>query len=331
MRPTRFGEVALLRGRYRLSCADFTAPNAMTDFVEIVDVGPRDGLQNIADHVTTELKVELITRLVAAGVRSIEATSFVNPAKVPQMSDADAVIGRVPRGNGVRYLGLVMNERGLDRAVEAGVDEVVSVVVCSNTFSQRNQGTTITEALEVHHAIGTKANALGVSHSVVLAASFGCPFEGEVPIERVARIAIGCSSTGPTRLTLADTIGVGVPTQVHELITAVRDAVGDDVLLGCHFHNTRNSGYANAYAAIEAGVRSFDASLGGVGGCPFAPKATGNIATEDLVYQLHRMGFDTGIDLDALIETSNWLASHLGPAVAGRVAKAGGFPREGTR
>jgi hydroxymethylglutaryl-CoA lyase len=301
------------------------------DRVEIVDVGPRDGLQNLPDPVPTELKLELIGRLIDAGVRSMEACSFVNPAKVPQMGDADAVMAGVPRHHGARYLGLVLNERGLDRAISAGVDEVVSVVVCSNTFSQRNQGTTITEALEVHHRIGERANAAGMAHSVVMSAAFGCPFEGDVPVDRVARIAIGCASSGPTRVTLADTIGVGVPTQVHELVRAVRDSIGEDVPLGAHFHNTRNTGYANAYAALEVGIRSFDASLGGVGGCPFAPRATGNIATEDLVYQLHQMGFDTGIDLESLIDTSNWLAEHLGAAVAGLVAKAGGFPTPGTR
>jgi hydroxymethylglutaryl-CoA lyase len=297
------------------------------DRVELVDVGPRDGLQNVAVDIPVEVKVELVTRLVDAGLRTIEAGSFVSPKAVPRMADSDVVFAAVPRQTGVRYLGLVVNERGLDRAIAAQADEVVSVVVCSQTFSMRNQNATIAQALDVHRAIGERANDAGIAHSVVLATAFGCPFEGEIDVSTVARIAIGCASTGPRRITLADTIGVAVPTDVHERVTALRDAVGDVAELGCHFHNTRNTGYANVYAALEAGVRSFDASLGGVGGCPFAPRATGNIATEDVTYLLHRMGVDTGLDLDRLLDTAEWLAGHLGPAVAGLVSKAGPFPK----
>lgn len=298
-----------------------------TEHVEIIDVAPRDGLQNEATLLSTEQKLELVERLLGAGVQRIEATSFVHPRLVPQMADAEAVMAGVPRDRGATWVGLALNERGLDRAVAAGCDEVSYAVVSTDTFSQRNQGTTTAEGIEAWGRIAARARAEGVTPILVVAASFGCPFEGEVPVQRLVEVVEGCLELEvPARLSLADTIGVGTPADVRERFAAIAGSVPDDVQLGTHFHNTRNTGIANAYAALEAGVRSFDASLGGIGGCPFAPAATGNICTEDLVYMLHRMGFDTGLDLDALADASTWLTGLLGDSVVGLYAKAGPFP-----
>ncbi len=294
--------------------------------VEIVDVSPRDGLQNEKTLLGTVTKVDLISRLIDAGVRRLEATSFVHPSRVPAMADAEAVMQAVPRNRGVSYIGLVLNERGLERAIAAGCDEVAYAVVVTDTFSHRNQGTTRDQGVEVWHRVATRAKEHGVAPSLVVSVAFGCPYEGEVPVERVVETVEACMEVEPSRLSLADTIGVATPRDVTERIGAIAPVVPDGVQLGTHFHNTRNTGMANAYSALEAGVRSFDASLGGVGGCPFAPNATGNICTEDLVFMLHRMGISTGLDLDALAATANWLRSHLGDSVVGLYSKAGPFP-----
>lgn len=295
--------------------------------VEIIDVAARDGLQNESTLLATEVKVELIARLVAAGLRRLEATSFVHPGLVPAMADAEAVMTALPRRPDVSYIGLVLNERGLDRALAAGVDEIGYPVVATDTFSRRNQGTSTDEGIEVWKRIAARAREAGVGAGLVVSAAFGCPFEGEVAVGRVVDVVERCLEEPPGRLSLADTIGVATPADVVERFGAISGLVPPGVQMGCHFHNTRGTGIANAHAALEAGVRSFDASLGGVGGCPFAPNATGNICTEDLVYMLHRMGFDTGLDLDALAESSRWLAGHLGGSVVGLYAKAGPFPR----
>ncbi len=305
-----------------------TDPNSPGQ-VEIVDVSPRDGLQNEKTVLSTGTKVDLISRLIDAGVRRLEATSFVHPSRVPAMADAEAVMQAVPRNRGVSYIGLVLNERGLERAIEAGCDEVAYAVVVTDTFSQRNQGTTRDQGVEVWKQIATRAKEHGVAPSLVVSVAFGCPYEGEVPVEEVVETVESCVEVEPSRLSLADTIGVATPRDVTERIGAIAPVVPDGVQLGTHFHNTRNTGMANAYAALEAGVRSFDASLGGVGGCPFAPNATGNICTEDLVFMLHRMGFATGLDLEALAGTANWLRSHLGDSVVGLYSKAGPFPMSG--
>ena len=294
--------------------------------VEIVDVAPRDGLQSDAAMVSTATKVELIRRLVDAGVRRLEATSFVNPKRVPQMADAEALMAALPRSGDVTYIGLVMNRRGLDRALAAGVDEINAVVVCSDTFCERNQGTTTAQAVAVWEDLAAGARAGGIGASVTLSAAFGCPYEGEVPIERLAAVAAEVVRSGPVEIAVADSIGVAVPPDVTERVAAVRDAVGDDIRLRAHFHNTRNTGFANAVAAVDAGVDVLDASLGGIGGCPFAPAATGNIATEDLVYLLDRMGVHTGISLEALCDGARWLAGELGHPVPGYLSKTGGFP-----
>jgi hydroxymethylglutaryl-CoA lyase len=292
---------------------------------EIVEVSPRDGLQNEGAMLPTAAKVELIQRAVAAGIRRIEAVSFAHPKRVPQMADAEAVMAALPRG-GASYIGLVMNLRGLERALAAGVSEINFVVVASETFSRRNQGASIDETLRTWSEVARQAHTAKVPTSVTIAASFGCPFEGEVPTKRVVDLARRIAEHHPGELALADTIGVASPRDVIDRITAVREAV-PAISLRCHFHNTRNTGLANAYAAIESGVRVLDASLGGIGGCPFAPGATGNIATEDLAFMLHRMGISTGLDLHKLVETALWIETRLARPVPGALARAGLFPR----
>ena len=295
------------------------------DAVEIVDVAPRDGLQSDGAVVATDDKVELITRLVDAGVRRLEAVSFAHPGRVPQMADAEDVMAAVPRPDGVSYIGLVLNDRGFDRAAEAGVDEVNVVVVITDTFSDKNQGMDTAGAVAVWAGLADRARAAGLRTSVTLSAAFGCPYEGEVPVARLVDQAEAVAAHGPDEIALADSIGVAAPTEVVERIDAVR-SVAPDATLRCHFHNTRNTGLANVAAAVGAGVRVIDASLGGIGGCPFAPNATGNIPTEDTAYLLERMGHDTGLDLTLLAESVPWLESLLGHPAPGLLAKAGLFP-----
>jgi hydroxymethylglutaryl-CoA lyase len=294
--------------------------------IEIVEVGPRDGLQNEPTVVATATKVEFIERAIAAGLRRVEVASFVNPKKVPQMADAEDVLRALPRRDGVRYVGLVLNRRGFDRAAAAGCNEIGMAVVASDTFNQRNQGATTAESIAAWNEIAAAAHAAGIRPQVTVSAAFGCPFEGEVAVDRVVEIARRVAEAQPCEIALADTIGVGVPSQVTELVGRVWEAL-PGMRLRCHFHNTRNTGIANAYAAVEAGVSALDASIGGIGGCPFAPAATGNIPTEDLVYMLQRMGVDTGVDLEALIATGRWLQDRLGRNVPGLLVKAGSFPR----
>ncbi|MEU8342123.1 hydroxymethylglutaryl-CoA lyase [Spirillospora sp. NPDC048832] len=293
--------------------------------VEVIEVGPRDGLQNEAAILPTADKVRLIERSIAAGLRRIEAVSFVNPKRVPQMADAEAVMERVPRRDGVRYAGLVLNPRGLDRALAAGVDEVNVVVVATDEFSRRNQGCSVEEGLANWARIAADARAAGLFRSVTIAASFGCPFEGEVPAARVLDLVRRIAESEPDEIALADTIGVGVPAQVRELLTGAAE-IAPGVPLRCHFHNTRNTGYANALTAVDHGVSALDASTGGFGGCPFAPAATGNIATEDLVYALDRTGVRTGVQLGPVTETAAWLAERLDSPVQALLGRAGNFP-----
>ncbi len=298
----------------------------MRKSIEIVEVGPRDGLQNEPGVLPTPVKIELITRLAASGLKRIEAASFVNPAKVPQMADAEQVLAALPREGATRYIGLVLNRKGFDRAKAAGCREIGMALAVSDTFNRRNQrvGTdeSIAEWLDIAHA----AREAGIDAHITLSTSFGCPFEGEVAPERVVDVARRVAAAGPTELALADTIGAGVPVQVTDLVARVRAAL-PGLKLRCHFHNTRNTGLANAYAAAQAGVEILDASVGGIGGCPFAPGATGNIPTEDLLYLLHRSGFETGVALERLIDTGKWLQQQLGRPVPGLLVKAGVFPR----
>ena len=292
--------------------------------VEVVEVGPRDGLQNEDVILDVAARVAYIEALATTGLRRIEAVSFVNPARVPQMANAEAVMAAVPRPEGVRYSGLVLNQRGLDRAVTAGVDEVNMVVVATDTFSAKNQGMTTAEAIRATALIAGTARAAGLAVTVTVATAFGCPFEGEVRPERVADIVRQCADVGVTELALADTIGVAVPRDVRTLVAAVRSETS--LPLRCHFHNTRNTGYANALAAIEEGVTALDASSGGIGGCPFAPAATGNIATEDLLYALGRSGIEAGIDMAPLLAASSYIEERLGHANPALLGRAGTFP-----
>jgi hydroxymethylglutaryl-CoA lyase len=293
--------------------------------VEIVEVGPRDGLQNEDVLLDTGAKVELIGRMLDAGVRRIEATSFVHPGRVPQMADAEQVMAALPRDRGASYIGLVLNERGLDRALDAGVDEANVVVVATESFSQRNQGASVDEMLRAWDRIARRAQQAGLPTSVTISAAFGCPFEGEVPVQRVADVARRVAASGPAEIALADTIGVGVPPQVTAVVQATREVAGD-IPLRCHFHNTRNTGFANVVAALDAGVAALDASVGGIGGCPFAPAATGNIATEDLIYLLDRMGVSHGVDLQRTSATARWIGDRLDKTVPGLLSRAGPFP-----
>ena len=293
--------------------------------VEIVEVGARDGLQNEPDILPTEKKIALIQAAIAAGVRRIETASFVNPRRVPQMADAEAVMEALPDTDLVTYIGLVLNERGAERALVTRVHELGAVAVASDSFAMRNQGQTSLESIGVATAIVGMAKAAGRSGQVTISAAFGCPFEGEVDPDHVVTMAEALAKAGPREIGLADTIGVAVPSQVKALVSRVQ-AVTGTIPIRAHFHNTRNTGLANAWAALEAGAVTLDSSLGGLGGCPFAPKATGNIATEDLLYLLHRSGVATGIDLDAMIEAGQWLTGIMGRPLPAMVTKAGNFP-----
>jgi hydroxymethylglutaryl-CoA lyase len=295
--------------------------------IEIVEVGPRDGLQSESQVLPTATKVEFVGRLAAAGLRRIEVASFVNPKRVPQMADAEAMMAALaPHAHQAQFIGLVLNRKGFERAQASGCREVGMVIAASESFSQRNQGSSIDDGVNAWLDIAQAARAAGIRAQITISTAFGCPFEGEVPIERVVRLAERVAAGRPDEIAVADTIGVAVPTQVTALIAALRPAL-PGTRLRAHFHNTRNTGLANAYAAVESGVSVLDASCGGIGGCPFAPAATGNIPTEDLIYMLHRMGVDTGVNLPALLDTSRWLQQALDHAVPGMLVKAGLFPR----
>ena len=290
--------------------------------VTICDVGPRDGLQNQPTTLAPEARAELVDRLAAAGVPRIEAVSFVSPTHVPQMAGAEEVVEAIERREGVVYAGLAVNERGYDRLHESGLDEVHFAFAATEEFNRRNAGASVEESVLVAERILKRATADGIRATVTIGVAFGCPFEGAVDPGRVADLAARLAPAGPEEIAVADTIGVGVPHQVRDLVRRL-EPLG--VPVGVHLHNTRNSGFANAFAALEAGVAVFDASVGGIGGCPFAPRATGNIATEDLVYLLHGEGVETGIDLDGLIAVAQWLESQLGRELEGLVYKAGTF------
>jgi (R)-citramalyl-CoA lyase len=290
--------------------------------IEIVDVGPRDGLQNEDKTLTPEVRAKLCEKLAAAGVPRVEAASFVNPKRVPQMAGAEEVMVTIERSPHTSYAGLVLNEKGYERAIEAGVDEVRYAFPVTETFARRNQNTTVADATELAARLVERARLDGVRVSITLSAAFGDPFEGKVEPGHVLEVAGEVAASVPDEIVLADTIGVGVPSQVRNLVEGVAAL---RITVGCHFHDTRNTGIANAAAAVESGATVLDASAGGTGGCPFAPRATGNIATEDLVYLLHGMGYETGIDLDALIDVASWLAGQLDKELPGQLYKAGNF------
>ena len=298
----------------------------MNDKIEIIDVAPRDGLQSQPEIVDPAIKLELIERLIDAGIRRMEVASFVNPRRVPQMADVDELIRNLPQREDVIFIGLVLNLRGFDRAVESGIDEINCVAVASDTFSQRNQGALMNENMETIAVIARQAQAEDFPCTVTIGASFGCPFEGEVPIERVVQMTQRLADMGFEEIALADTIGAAGPSDVVKRIRAVKEAIGNAVKLRCHFHDTRNTGVANAYAAIMEGVRILDASCGGVGGCPFAPSATGNVATEDLLYMIQRMGGHTGVDIEGIMACTRWLEGPLQAKMPAMLSRAGVFP-----
>ncbi len=295
--------------------------------IEIVEVSARDGLQNDPARLSTAQKVELIGRCADAGLRRAEIASFVHPRLVPQMADAEAVVAGVRASvpGPASWIGLVLNTRGFHRAAASGVDEVNCVVSVTDEFSHANQGMSSAEAVAVVAEVVPLALAAGIRPTVTLSVAFGCPFAGEVPLDALRCVVEAVAGTGVTEIAIADTIGVAVPHHVSERVAATRALIGD-LPLRAHFHNTRNTGYANALAAADAGVDVLDASLGGIGGCPFAPRATGNIATEDLVFALHRSGFTTGVDLEAAIAASEWLGAQLGRELPAYLPKAGPFP-----
>ncbi len=289
----------------------------------VCDVGPRDGLQNEAKTLEPMVRAQLCDRLARAGLRRMEAASFVNPKLVPQMAGAEEVMAALHRKPDAVYAGLVLNEKGYERALAAGVDEVHYAFSAADEFGRRNQNATTEEGLKTALALVARARADRMPITVTISVAFGSPFDGPVAPATVLHIVERLMAVPPDEICMADTIGVGVPSQVHELVRGAR-AMGAGV--GAHFHNTRNTGYANATAALEEGVVSLDASVGGAGGCPFAPNATGNIATEDLVYLLRGLGVETGIDHDALIDTSRWLGTQLGKELPGLLARAGDYP-----
>ncbi len=297
--------------------------------IEIVEVGPRDGLQNEPTIVSTAAKLDLVADLLAAGVTRMEATSFVNPRRVPQMADADMLSASLPRG-ACRYIGLVLNGRGAERALEAGLDELGAVCVATDGLGIANQGQNSEESVASALAIIAAAQAAGRTGQVTIAASFGCPYEGEVDEGRVVAIAERLAEARPSEIALADTIGVAVPKAAGRLVRRVAEAVGP-IPVRAHFHDTRNTGIANVWAAVEAGARTIDASLGGLGGCPFAKGAAGNVATEDVVYMLERSGVRTGLDLDALLAASERLSAVMGRALPAMLGRAGRFPATTSR
>ena len=297
-----------------------------TDTIEMVEVGPRDGLQNEALEIATADKLELIRRAIAAGSRRIEATSFVNPRAVPQMADAEAVCAGLPERADVTYIGLVMNRRGAERAIATGrINQLGTVSVTTDRFAMANQGQTSEGSVAAAREIVALAREHGLSAQCTISASFGCPFEGEVSEDRVIAMAVALSQAQPVEIALADTIGVADPAHVARLVTRVREVIAP-IPVRVHFHNTRGTGLANVWAAVQAGARVVDASLGGLGGCPFAPGAAGNVATEDVVYMLERAGIGTGLDLAALIEANAWLAGVMDKPLAAMVARARAFP-----
>ena len=290
--------------------------------VTICDVGPRDGLQNQPVALEPAVRAELVDRLAATGVPRIEAVSFVNPERVPQMAGAEEVVGAVEHRDGVVLAGLALNERGYERLRDAELDEVHYAFAATDEFNRRNAGATVEEGVAAGLRIVERARADGIRSTVTIGVAFGCPFEGAVDPGRVAELAARFASAGVDEIVVADTVGVGVPRQARDLVGRLLP-LGRPV--GVHLHNTRNSGFANAIAALEAGATVFDASVGGIGGCPFAPRATGNVATEDLVYLFQGEGIETGIDLEALIGVATWLESILGRELDGQVYKAGTF------
>lgn len=304
----------------------------MSRRITIVEVGPRDGLQNEAAVLEPTVRADFVRRLEAAGARRIEAVSFVHPKYVPQMAGAEEVMAALPHAEGHSRIGLVLNGKGYDRALGTAVDEVNVAMSATDGFGLKNQGLTVDQQVEMLAGIiagranSGAASGAAPSLSATLSCVWGCPFDGEVGVDQVADLVGRIAALGVQEIALADTIGVGDPWAVTRKVEAARKAA-PDAALRLHFHDTRNTGLANAYAGVEAGVDILDASVGGIGGCPFAPGATGNIATEDLVYMLERAGFETGYDLDRLIESARWIGEKIGRPAPSALSRAGGWPR----
>jgi hydroxymethylglutaryl-CoA lyase/(R)-citramalyl-CoA lyase len=290
--------------------------------VTICDVAPRDGLQNEATHLEPAVRAELVNRLAAAGLSRIEAVSFVNPQRVPQMAGAEEVVAAIEREPDVVYAGLALNEKGYDRLAATGLDEVHYAFAATETFNKRNSNASVEDSVQAAERIVQRAHADGLRATVTIGVAFGCPFEGAVDPGYVIELAGRLATAGSDEIVFADTVGVGVPRQARQLVS---EGAKLGVPVGVHLHNTRNTGFANALAALEAGAAVFDASVGGIGGCPFAPRATGNIGTEDLVYLFAGEGVETGIDLEALIGVAEWLEGRLGRQLPGQVYRAGAF------
>ena len=298
----------------------------MSDTIQIVEVGPRDGLQNESAVLEPAVRAQFVRRLEDCGVTRIEAASFVNPRRVPQMAGAEAIMNDLPHRAGRSRIGLVLNRRGWDRAVAAGCDEANVVVCATDGFGIRNQGAGVAEQLAaLSDIVAARREGGGPPISLTVSVAFGCPFDGEVSEDQVSAIVRAGAELGIGEIALADTIGVADPWTVTRRLAAAR-AVAPGATLRVHFHDTRGTGLANAVAAVEAGVRVLDASCGGLGGCPFAPGATGNIATEDLVWMLHRAGFDTGLDIEGLIAAGRWIGETIGKPPISALSRAGGFP-----
>jgi hydroxymethylglutaryl-CoA lyase len=290
--------------------------------IEICEVGPRDGLQNEPKLVSTETKVELIKKLIDSGIRIIEAVSFVNKKVVPQMADAEEVMRLVPKRNDVRYAGLILSRSGLERALHTDVDFLHVVTTTSDSFNLRNVKRTVDQSIEeLTKVIEEGAASKGVAG--VLGTAFGCPFEGEVPLSRVLKVTESFLKAGCTEITLADTTGMANPLQVQNVVAAFQKQFGKDLTFGLHFHNTRGLGLANILAGYQAGVTSFDSSIGGLGGCPFAPKAVGNVCTEDMVNMFKGMNVETRTDLEGLVEAAQWLERNMERPLDGMLMKAG--------
>lgn len=295
--------------------------------IEFVEVGPRDGLQNEKTLISTANKIALVDHAIAAGARRIEVTSFVNPVRVPQMADAEAVCAGLSARDDVTYIGLVMNERGADRAIATGqINQLGAVCVATDRFAMANQGQTSALSVSGARQIIGQAQRAGLTGQATIAASFGCPFEGEVSEDRILAIATSLAEAEPLEISLADTIGVADPAHVSRLVNRVREAIAP-IPVRVHFHNTRGTGIANVWAAVQSGAQVVDAALGGLGGCPFAPGAAGNVASEDVVYMLERAGIDTSMNLDRLIEASHWLSAVMGKKLPGMLGQSGPFPK----
>lgn len=290
--------------------------------IELCEVGPRDGIQNEKVLLTTGQKVEMIERAIGAGVRKVEAVSFVNPKVVPQMADAETVVDQLEKREGTEIAGLVLSASGIDRALSTSIDRLHATLAVSDTFNKKNARRTTQEGInELTHSL---KEAKGERpFTAVLATSFGCPYEGEVAEKQVIQAAEDFVKAGADSVVLADTTGMANPISVKERVASVQKAVGEDIKLGLHFHNTRGLGLANVFAGYEAGITRFDASIGGLGGCPFAPNAVGNVSSEDMIHMFEEMGVPTGVDLDKMIDLARQIEYWMGKPLDGMVMKAG--------